>query len=57
MAKDARKGRKDADLIQGLAAPLAMRMEKGELGIGGTVQPVAFAADVDTGLIGMDQAL
>src|SRR6056297_884354 len=56
MTQDARKSREDIDRIQGLAPSFGVRVKKGEIGIGGAVQPVAFAADVDASLVGMEQA-
>jgi hypothetical protein len=55
MTKNALKWPKDADFIQSLATALGMRVKISETGIGRAVQPVPFAVNVDTGLVGMEQ--
>lgn len=55
MTKNALKWPKDTDFIQSLAAALGMRVKTCEIGIGCAVQPVPFAVNVNTGLVGMEQ--
>jgi len=54
MAEDAFESRQDTHGIHGLAAPFGMRQIAGVPVIGGAVQPVSFAADIDSGFIGMN---
>ena len=47
--------RQGSHLIHRLGAPLGVRVEKGQRGIGSAVEPVAFSTYVDAGLIGMNK--
>lgn len=55
MADDAMIEGQYTDLIQRFTAPFGMRVIIAELPIARGVKPVAFSADIDTGLIAMDQ--